>query len=74
MTTCIVAVRVLLIDRLAVKPLVNRLAKPGGLAVALGNRNSIPVEMVSAWVVLIFESDSSIIVHCEPVSGSDVSA
>jgi hypothetical protein len=47
-TTWIVAVRVLLVDRPAVKPLVNRLAKPGGLAVASGNRNETPVEMVSA--------------------------
>ena len=38
-TTFIVAVRVLLVVRLAVKPLVNRFAKPAGVAVASGNRN-----------------------------------
>jgi hypothetical protein len=48
-TTCIVAVSVLLVVRLAVKPLVIRLAKPGGVAVATGKRNSTPpVEIVLA--------------------------
>src|SRR5439155_5688412 len=37
-----VAVSVLLVVRLAVKPLVNRLAKPARVAVASGKRNSTP--------------------------------
>ena len=41
-TITIVAVSVLLVVRLAVKPLVNRLAKPVGVAVASGSRNSTP--------------------------------
>ena len=37
-----VAVSVLLVVRLAVKPLVIRLAKPAGVAAASGKRNSTP--------------------------------
>ena len=47
-TIVIVAVSVLLVVRLAVKPLVIRLAKPAGVAVASGKRNWTPVEIVSA--------------------------
>ena len=46
--TCIVAVSVLPVVKLAVNPSVIRLAKPAGVAVASGNRNSTPVEIVSA--------------------------
>src|SRR2546430_4410909 len=57
--TCIVAVMMLLVVRSAVKPSVKRLAKPAGDAVASGNRNwTPPVGIVSALVVLIFESSS----------------
>ncbi len=46
-TICIVAVSVLLVVRLAVKPLVKRLANPAGVAVASGSRNPTPDGIVS---------------------------
>jgi len=74
-TTCIFAVRVLLVAKLAVNPFVNRLTKLGGDPVASGSENCTPpLGIVSAWVVLIFESTNSRIAHCEPVIGNAVSA